>query len=361
MLLGSRLEELLQKPESRGVVVVPQDSTVDSALQVLAEHRILSAPVTADGEVLGFVDIRDILAAFLKDADVEQLKASKMLAKMRMLEEGGAAFARKSLRDLGDHGSDGGFLHANRTKSLSLLELIYDGFLAPRESRKGMHGGGRSSKIVHRLAVFNKAGDVEAVVSQSDVIRYVAARTGELGPLAEKTTKELGWAQREVLCTAPDVSAFEAMLSMSEKGISALAVVAEGGKLIGNFSLSELRTIMADHFGSLALPVGEFLALEHGTEYHGYIAHSESDAGIESSSGAQWAKDRQQRGAAPGQEVGQQIICCGADTTFAEVLQLLTQHRLHRLYVVDQDTAPIGLITLTDVLRRLCNEAGTTV
>jgi len=30
----------------------------------------------------------------------------------------------------------GGFLHANRTKSLSLLELIYDGFLAPQESRK---------------------------------------------------------------------------------------------------------------------------------------------------------------------------------------------------------------------------------
>ena len=25
------------------------------------------------------------------------------------------------------------------------------------------------------------------------------------------------------------------------------------------------RTIMAEHFGSLALPVGEFLALEHGT------------------------------------------------------------------------------------------------
>lgn len=30
-----------------------------------------------------------------------------MLAKMRMLEEGGSAFARKSLRDLGEHGSDG--------------------------------------------------------------------------------------------------------------------------------------------------------------------------------------------------------------------------------------------------------------
>jgi hypothetical protein len=30
------------------------------------------------------------------------------------------------------------------------------------------------------------------------------------------------------------------------------------------------RTIMAEHFGALALPVGEFLALEHGTEFQGY-------------------------------------------------------------------------------------------
>lgn len=34
MLLGSRLTEVLQKSGSRGVIVVPQDSTVDSALQV---------------------------------------------------------------------------------------------------------------------------------------------------------------------------------------------------------------------------------------------------------------------------------------------------------------------------------------
>ena len=29
---------------------------------------------------------------------------------------------------------------------------------------------------------------------------------------------------------------------------------------------------MSEHFGSLALPVGEFLALEHGTEYHGCVS-----------------------------------------------------------------------------------------
>jgi hypothetical protein len=36
-----------------------------------------------------------------------------------------------------------------------------------------------------------------------------------------------------------------------------------------------------------ALPVGEFLALEHGTEYAGYVAHAEADSPshIESSAG----------------------------------------------------------------------------
>ena len=35
------------------------------------------------------------------------------------------------------------------------------------------------------------------------------------------------------------------------------------------------------------------------------------------------------------------------DLPLAEVLQLLTKHRLHRLYVVDADLKPIGLVTLT--------------
>jgi CBS-domain-containing membrane protein len=41
----------------------------------------------------------------------------------------------------------------------------------------------------------------------------------------------------------------------------------------------------------------------------------------------------------------------------AEVLSLLANHKLHRLYVVDEAVAPIGLITLTDVLKLLCSEA----
>lgn len=41
----------------------------------------------------------------------------------------------------------------------------------------------------------------------------------------------------------------------------------------------------------------------------------------------------------------------------AEVLRLLEEHRLHRLYVVTPETLkPIGLITLSSVLRKVCEE-----
>ena len=45
--------------------------------------------------------------------------------------------------------------------------------------------------------------------------------------------------------------------------MSSLAVVGPDGRLIGNFSASEMRSITAEQFGALALPVGEFLARGH--------------------------------------------------------------------------------------------------
>lgn len=167
--------------------------------------------------------------------------------------------------------------------------------------------------------------------------------------------------------------------------------------MIGNFGVSELRTITAEHFGALALPVGEFLALEHGTEYWGYAANaaaggggggSQADeaaaaAGVSGSAAHRFVSNRHARrrpttsggGAAAGQEaaaggggggeaeampprcagdeVGQPLVLVSPGSLFSEVVGLLTRHRLHRVYVVDEGERPVGVVTCTDVLRRL--------
>jgi 5'-AMP-activated protein kinase, regulatory gamma subunit len=128
---------------------------------------------------------------------------------------------------------------------------------------------------------------------------------------------------------------------------------------------------MAEHFGSLALPVGEFLALEHGTEYAGYaIQRDESSspsaaaaavAGTSpqpSSAGFKFVQDRdmRRRDSRPGAEVGQELITCHPESTFTEVLDKLVHNRLHRVYICDENVAPVGVITLTDILRKLITD-----
>lgn len=59
-------------------------------------------------------------------------------------------------------------------------------------------------------------------------------------------------------------SALEALAMMHKHDVSAVAVVDAAGRLMGSFSMSAMRSIVAEHFGALALPVAEFLALAVG-------------------------------------------------------------------------------------------------
>ena len=149
---------------------------------------------------------------------------------------------------------------------------------------------------VHRVAVFNAHGEVVNVVSQTDIIRFLHNNMEALGPLADTSLQQLGLlagalpphhshmsyiyvaGRPPVVSVNPHIPALIAYQKMLEAGVSGAAVVADSGELIANLSLSELRAIQPEHFGALALPVGEFLALLHGTVYVGYSAMTSSAA-----------------------------------------------------------------------------------
>lgn len=46
------------------------------------------------------------------------------------------------------------------------------------------------------------------------------------------------------------------------------------------------------------------------------------------------------------------------NSTLRQVLGLLAEHRLHRLHVIDECSRPVGMVTITDLLRVIvgCNE-----
>ncbi|GFR48334.1 hypothetical protein Agub_g10220 [Astrephomene gubernaculifera] len=198
------------------------------------------------------------------------------------------------------------------------------------------------------------------------------------------------------------------------------------GGMIANLSMSDLRNIQSQHFGILALPVGEFLALLHNTSYLGYSqrtstqathpffasgppsvmppphsprlgrrhgglhshslsphrAPSASSASVSSLGGAMetgeaTASESEGRGGASASgmdlerdddvELEIRMITCTANTTFLQLLSLLSDNKVHRVYVVEAAgragggqhgvARPIGVITPTDILRLLAAPA----
>ncbi|KXZ43136.1 hypothetical protein GPECTOR_101g37 [Gonium pectorale] len=144
------------------------------------------------------------------------------------------------------------------------------------------------------------------------------------------------------------------------------------------------RSMTSEHFGALALPVGEFLALEHDTEYvaanrerlleepgvlgspaHDFI-RSRNQARSSRRSGGEPEDDAANRQPSTSHDqptsanllhghppVGQRLIVATANSTFGEVVGLLVRHRVHRVYVVDERGSPVGIVTCTDVLRKV--------
>lgn len=162
-----------------------------------------------------------------------------------------------------------------------------------------------------------------------------------------------------------------------------------------NFSLSDLRCITPEHFGALALPVAEFIALENGTEFLGYSIPSPVDASkavgsptspppaaaLKRGANLSFIRRRnefmQGRGWVPGQEVGQVLVTAHTGNTLgearrfparpggparatrgqcsvpspAQVLENLVKFHVHRIWITDDDNKPVGIVTPIDVIK----------
>mmetsp|Transcript_30526 Transcript_30526/g.74909 ORF Transcript_30526/g.74909 Transcript_30526/m.74909 type:complete len:376 (-) Transcript_30526:206-1333(-) len=119
------------------------------------------------------------------------------------------------------------------------------------------------------------------------------------------------------------IKAFETMVN---KGSSGIAVVDEAGVVMQNCSTSDVRIFYDEgcKMEILHLPVEEFLSRK--------ATHKETKA---------HAKTK-----AP-------ISVCHAEDDIAQVVTKLVKTGYHRVWVVDLDRKPIGLLSLTDLFRKV--------
>jgi CBS-domain-containing membrane protein len=89
----------------------------------------------------------------------------------------------------------------------------------------------------HRIAITNQHNKIVSIVSQSDLIRWLAKDTTSLGFAAEQTAKQI---MKKVISVSPNSKAIEAFRLMSEKNLTSIAIV-DNEVLVGVLSAADLK------------------------------------------------------------------------------------------------------------------------
>lgn len=370
----SRLKEtplktvLAWREQERGkaipVVTLEAEDTVEEALKKLAQHRIQSAPVLVGPDsvpprdrMVGFADVTSILGAFIDyRSRVRTVSAAAEwpnpsgrpvdpYQQLRELQESHVTreFAQTRLKNA--ISTDGSVVYSAE-QDVDLFTILKDGFL----------DGNRDTSIVqHRLAVFDEQGDILSVLSQSDVVKFLFHNaSGMLRDWLKESvsTLDVGLERGYVYSIPESVLVLDAFAYMVRHHVSGLPVVqSTTGKMLGNLSASDVRLLKPEFFGVLALPVIEFLTLLHPASDKNGDVQSSSAGATHPFFSLEQRKWVQSSPSIP-------LVICKPQDSLEDVVSTLVCHRMHRVYVVDDEGAPIGCITLTDVLRLVVQKEG---
>jgi len=174
------------------------------------------------------------------------------------------------------------------------------------------------TKGVHRVPTFNDNKSLVGVLSQSDFILLLAANRSDpqMSTILQKTVQELGYKQ-SLLTAGCRTLVYDILSEMKNQKIAAVPLVNEKAELVGCFSASDLKLLNLKEWPHLFQDVNSFLRERHPESLR--------------------------------------PVSVTNNGTFGEVLEKMEQHKIHRVFVIDDTQKPIGIITMTNVLLWLNN------
>ncbi|EPZ31435.1 CBS-domain-containing protein [Rozella allomycis CSF55] len=293
--------------------------------QVLVSHKISSAPVydSALKKYVGMFDYRDIADYVLmvfKHRELERVPEDETMDIRDVVRKAITMDVNKmSMRVAAGMGLVE--CRVDLSKKNPFYSVSAD---APLKEAAEILASGKG---VHRLNVM-RDGEVVGVLSQTDVVKYLAGllmKQPELNAFASKTLGELGFGNNPVISVNSEAPVLEALSLMSAKGISSVAVVdaGSGESLVGNISMTDIKYILKQNrYSRLWQTCSHFVSLvltQEGLQNEGKDRFPVFEVTLKSSLG------------------------------FA--MRKIIATKSHRVWIIDEDRKLIGVVTLTDVIK----------
>jgi 5'-AMP-activated protein kinase regulatory gamma subunit len=277
-----------------GLVSIKSSDSVENAIRILADHKILSVPVMENNSVIGVLDIVDVVHFLRKIApDQQSIEENQLLS----LEIAGRALALEAVKEIINASGRDPYVPIDEHNKLSMAVNLF-------------------AQGIHRVPVSNSTGAIVGTLSQTDIISYLRTHIveGELKHVGNKTMQELGLHNKPVVTVNIHDSILAAIEVIVDKSTSGVGVINSHGKLVGNLSASDFKGLYREQFPSFLLNIGDYLE-----------KHSPNSLNP---------------------------ICCTANTTLTQVINEMTENHIHHLYVID-DFKPASIISATDVMKSI--------
>jgi CBS domain-containing protein len=299
----TKVEDLLESDFK--LITAKSTDTIFDVLKLLKEKHISSVPIfdTKKQTFLGMVDIFDLLSVLIFVNDLKSLIEiinKKEVDFYKYVENELTILKDESVESVINTSGRNPWCPVSRLKPLhSLMDML--------------------SKDVnlHRVPIVDDFGNVIGLVTQSKVINFLYKNVDKYPATAAIKIKEF-FKPTQVFSIGSEKLALDGYKLMVEKGVSGLAVVGSKGELEGSLSASDLkRSLEGNVIHDLYLPIPFYLD-KATPEFEKTMVR--------------------------------QPLSCNTEMTIYEILHKLITNRVHRLFVVDGEQKPIGVLSLCDII-----------
>lgn len=292
----TRIVEIIPR---RQTVFVYDDAKLGPTLKLMNDHKITAIPVYRRAEgvhrCLGWLDMRTVMLylAYGKYKNIATADGSS-----------GALFDRNA-----------------QWNDQPVLDLLH---LSPENATHWEYRAGDEVaklldpfiKGIHRVIVLHNGSDPNAseVCTQADMVRWVYHCHGAFAKNSDKSVEALGLLNGASLVTVTDKeTALDAFRKAASKELPCVGIVDANGRLVGTISASDLKALDAEHLRFATLNVMDFLAKFSPKSVN--------------------------------------PVSAAKQCTLRTIMSKMLQQRVHRVWICDGDHKPIGLVSMTDVIR----------
>jgi len=282
--------------QKRIVLQIDVSTTVGDALNNMKRHGVTSLLIVnkeKDHELVGMLDIR-MLVFFLAWGKYQSMQNGEGPRFSQDVDYAGA-----KVTDMLQTQSEGSRLWV--FKSLDPIQNVVEVF----------------SKGVHRAVVVGADEHYHAMLTQTDVVRWIA-RNHAFACILDRSLKELTLAgpNKGLLLKMTEAdSVLEGFRKLGQNEVNAVAIVnSKSGRLMGNLSASDLKGIDMQTIRSVERPVMQFL-----------VEHSPLSLNL--------------------------VVVLPGDSLRLAVNKMLDV-QVHRVWVVNSELQPLAVVSMTDVLSK---------